>query len=56
MMHNPGTGTFAPYFPNVDEAEEFSNAMRLLTNEVYVSEPIPVVKTETIKVYTRGES
>jgi hypothetical protein len=28
MMHNPGTGTFAPYFPNVDEAEEFSNAMR----------------------------
>ena len=56
MMHNQGTGTFAPSFPTIDEAEEFANAMRLLTNNVAVSEPVPVVKTETIKLYAMGES
>lgn len=50
LMHSPGIGTFAPSFPNIDEAEEFSNAMRVCNEDMAISEPIPVVKTETIKV------
>lgn len=50
LMHSPGIGTFAPSFPNIDDAEEFANAMRVITDDLAISEPIPVVKTKTFKV------
>lgn len=48
MLHKPGFGTFAPTFESIDEAEEFSNAMRLLIETAAVSEPVPVVATERV--------
>lgn len=49
MMHDPNVGTFAPAFQTMDEAEEFSNAVRLATN-FNVAEPIPLIKTITVSV------
>lgn len=46
MMHRRDVGTFAPAFPDIDTAEEFSNAMRILTDDVSISEPVPVVATK----------
>lgn len=46
LMHHQGVGTFAPHFPSIDEAEEFSNAMRILTDGTAISEPIPVVASK----------
>jgi len=43
MMHNPDVGTFAPAFPNLDDAIEFSNAMRLISENIAVAEPIPLI-------------
>ena len=48
MLHKPGFGTFAPNFETIDDAEEFSNAMRLLIETAAVSEPVPVVATERV--------
>lgn len=50
MMHSQDVGTFAPSFSSMDEAEEFSNAMRLVTDGVAISEPVPIVATQSIKV------
>ena len=47
MMHNPDVGTFAPAFPNLDDAIEFSNAMRLINDNIAVAEPIPLVATSS---------
>jgi len=47
MMHNPDVGTFAPAFPNLDDAIEFSNAMRLINDSIAVAEPIPLVATSS---------
>ena len=44
MMHHQEAGTFAPAFRNIDEAEEFSNAMRATTDGFAVAEPIPIVQ------------
>ena len=41
-MHHQDAGSFAPAFSNLDDAEEFSNAMRLLTDGIAVSEPLPM--------------
>jgi hypothetical protein len=49
MMHHQDAGTFAPAFRTIDEAEEFSNAMRLVTDNIAISEPVPVVATQEIK-------
>ena len=49
LIHSPGIGTYAPQFPSIDDAEEFSNAMRVITEDAAISEPIPIIKTETIK-------
>ena len=46
MIHKPGYGTYTPGFPNLNEAEEFSNAMRLMLETAAISEPVPVVATE----------
>ena len=56
MIHVPSMGTYAPQFPSIDEAEEFSNAMRVLTDDTAVSEPIPIVKTQTVKVDKIGNT
>jgi hypothetical protein len=45
MMHHADVGTFAPAFPNLDDAIEFSNAMRLVNDELCVAEPVPLVST-----------
>lgn len=50
LMHHREAGTFSPAFPTLDEAEEFSNAMRAITNGLAVAEPIPMVDTENHKV------
>jgi hypothetical protein len=49
MMHHQKAGTFAPAFPTLDEAEEFSNAMRAVTDGIAISEPVPVVITTSGK-------
>jgi|31_taG_2_1085359.scaffolds.fasta_scaffold03366_6 hypothetical protein len=48
MIHKPGFGTYAPTFESIDEAEDFSNAMRLLIETAAISEPVPVVATERV--------
>ena len=48
FVHDHRIGAHAPQFENLDDAENFANAMRAVTNCI-VSEPIPVVITETIK-------
>ena len=48
MLHHQEVGTFAPSFRTMDEAEEFSNAMRLITVDVAVSEPVPVVSVKEL--------
>jgi hypothetical protein len=47
MMHHDEVGTFAPAFRNMDQAEEFSNAMRLVT-EMAVAEPVPMVVATSV--------
>ena len=47
MMDHPDVGTFAPCFRNIDQAEEFSNAMKLSTN-FSVAEPVPMVTAALI--------
>lgn len=50
MMHHQDVGTFAPAFPTLDEAEEFSNAMRLITDNVAISEPVPLAQTTPVQI------
>jgi len=50
MMHHQDVGTFAPAFPNLEDAIDFSNAMRLVTNNVAVAEPVPLVATESLGI------
>ena len=56
MMYNQDVGAFAPSFQTMDEAEEFANAMRLVTDGVSVSEPVPIVATQSIKVKSWSEA
>lgn len=50
LMYNEDIGSFAPAFPDIDRAEEFANAMRLATNNLAISEPIPVTPEQRISV------
>lgn len=50
MMHHQEAGTFAPAFPTIDEAEEFSNAMRAITDGFAIAEPVPMVQTTAIQI------
>lgn len=52
LMHHDDVGTFAPAFQTMDAAEEFANAMRLVTNNIAISEPVPMVRTLEEKVRT----
>lgn len=45
MLHHQEVGTFAPAFPTLDEAEEFANAMRIATDGIAISEPVPLIPT-----------
>jgi hypothetical protein len=45
MLHHQEAGTFAPAFQTLDDAEEFSNAMRAITNNIAITEPVPLVQT-----------
>ena len=49
MMHHQEAGTFAPAFPTLDEAEEFSNAMRATTDGFAIAEPVPMVQTTPVR-------
>ena len=48
MMHHQEAGTFAPAFPTIDEAEEFSNTMRATTEGFAIAEPVPMVQTTPV--------
>tara|TARA_B100000902_G_scaffold279199_1_gene265066 strand:+ start:690 stop:896 length:207 start_codon:yes stop_codon:yes gene_type:complete len=48
FVHNNDIGAHAPQFCTLDEAEEFANGLRA-TTDLTVSEPIPVVATESKK-------
>lgn len=48
LMHHQDVGTFAPAFSNIEDAEDFSNAMRLVTDGVVVSEPLPMTAGKPI--------
>ena len=50
MMHHQEAGTFAPAFPTLDEAEEFSNTMRATTDGFAIAEPVPMVQTTPVHV------
>jgi len=45
MLHHQEAGTFAPAFQTLDDAEEFSNAMRAITSGIAITEPVPLVQT-----------
>jgi hypothetical protein len=49
MMHHQEAGTFAPAFPTLDEAEEFSNALRATTDGFSIAEPVPMVQTTPVR-------
>ena len=49
FVYQPDVGAHAPQFQSIDEAEKFANDLRALT-KLTVSEPIPVIATETNKV------
>jgi hypothetical protein len=48
MMHHQEVGTFAPAFSTLDEAEEFSNALRATTDGFAIAEPVPMVQTTPV--------
>ena len=49
FVYQSDVGAHAPQFQSMDEAEKFANDLRALTN-LTVSEPIPVLATESYKV------
>lgn len=54
MIHHQDVGTFAPAFSTMDEAEEFSNAIKMIINDSAVSEPVPIVPTQSLRFDTKG--
>ena len=51
FVYQGAVGTHGPDFPSMDEAEKFANDLRALT-KLTVSEPIPVIATEEVKIPT----
>ena len=51
FVYQPDVGAHAPQFQSMDEAEKFANDLRALT-KLTVSEPIPVIATEEVKIPT----
>lgn len=54
FLYNQDVGTFSPAFPDLDSAEEFSNAMRLISNNLAVSEPVPVTPVQQLQIKTNA--
>lgn len=51
MVYNEDIGAFAPAFRSLDEAEEFSNAIRAVVGDkLAIAEPVPVIATESLKL------
>ena len=53
FVYNDMIGAHAPQFKSMDEAESFANGVRVTTN-LTVSEPIPIVLTDQIKMPVKG--
>ena len=51
FVDHPDVGPHAPRFKTIDEAEKFANDLRAIT-KLTVSEPIPVIATEEVKIPT----
>ena len=51
FVYKPEVGPHAPQFQSMDEAEKFANDLRATTT-LTVSEPIPVIASEEVKVPT----
>ena len=49
FVHNQTIGAHAQQFEKIDDAENIANAIRATTS-LTVSEPIPVIMTDEIKV------
>jgi len=52
FVYHTDIGSHHPQFSSIDEAEEFANAIRAKGDNLTVSEPIPVIATESYKVKT----
>ena len=53
FVYNDMIGAHAPQFKSMDEAESFANGVRVTTN-LTVSEPMPIVLTDQIKMPLKG--
>ena len=53
FVYNDKIGAQAPQFKSIDEAESFANGVRVTTN-LTVSEPMPIVLTDQIKMPLKG--
>ena len=53
FVYNDIIGSHAPQFKSMDEAESFANGVRVTTN-LTVSEPMPIVLTDQIKMPLKG--
>ena len=53
FAYNNKIGSHAPQFKSMDEAESFANSVRVTTN-LTVSEPMPIVLTDQIKMPLKG--
>jgi|TARA_R100001086_G_scaffold16755_1_gene8203 hypothetical protein len=53
FVYNDKIGSHAPQFKSMDEAESFANGVRVTTS-LTVSEPIPVLLTEEIKISVKS--
>ena len=53
FVYNDKIGAHAPQFKSIDEAESFANVVRVTTN-LTVSEPMPIVLTDQIKMPLKG--
>ena len=53
FVYNAKIGSHAPQFKSRDEAESFANGVRVTTN-LTVSEPMPIVLTDQIKLPVKG--
>ena len=53
FVYNDKIGSHAQQFKSMDEAESFANGVRVTTN-LTVSEPMPIVLTDQIKMPLKG--
>ena len=53
FVYNDKIGAHAPQFKSIDEAESFATGVRVTTN-LTVSEPMPIVLTDQIKMPLKG--